>query len=91
MMEEHFTYQTPFYKLNGLFAYFTILKKGNRTVLGICDGYRLSDHSGLLLAPEGQKQIRHIVLERNQLPRPEVLLEIIHEAVLLKLNKISKK
>lgn len=91
MMEEHFTYQTPFYKLNGLFAYFTTLKKGHRTVLGICDGFLLSNHHNLLVAPEGQKQIRHIILRENHLPTPDVLLEILHEAVLLKINRHNKK
>lgn len=87
MMEEHFLYRTPFYKFRGLFCYFTVLKKGNKTVLGICDGHLVTDTAGILSAADNQKYIRHIVFQPDRLPDMQSVLEVLNEALWLKIGK----
>ncbi|MBL7811908.1 MAG: DUF1801 domain-containing protein [Bacteroidetes bacterium] len=90
-IQECFTYQVPFYKLNGLYCYFSVLKKGRKTVWGICDGFALDDPYHLLRADEKQTQIRHLVFEENApFPDEEILMYYLISAAEIKLNKGQK-
>lgn len=88
-IEERFTYQTPFYHLNGLLCYFSLQKKKKRLVLGLCDGVLIEDVFGVLKAEEKQTQIRQIYLQDSALiPSAEILTYYITEAVAIKLKPL---
>ena len=95
-IQESIKFNTPFYTYKGFLLYFSVIKNGNKLVLGFCDGHLMSDEENILQANEGQTQIRHWVLQREGLEKHDVLVRYIHEAILIKeernkLNTNSKK
>ena len=95
-IQESIKFNAPFYTYKGFLLYFSVIKKGNKLVLGFCDGHLMSDEEKMLQANEGQTQIRHWVLQRDRPEKHDVLLRYIHEAILIKeelykLKTTSKK
>lgn len=95
-IQESIKFNAPFYTYKGFLLYFSVIKKGNKLVLGFCDGHLMSDEENILQANEGQTQIRHWVLQREAREKHDVLVRYIHEAILIKeerykINTNSKK
>ncbi|NDC31296.1 MAG: DUF1801 domain-containing protein [Bacteroidetes bacterium] len=95
-IQESIKFNAPFYTYKGFLLYFSVIKKGNKLVLGFCDGHLMSDEENILQANEGQTQIRHWVLQLEGLEKHDVLLRYINEAILIKeelykLKTTSKK
>ena len=90
MIQETYSYSTPFYKLNGLLCYFTLFGKDKITVLGLCDGHLIVDEDGVLTADAKQKYIRHIKFNQKDLPALEAITRILDQAVDIKIKKRIK-
>lgn len=87
MIQETFSYNIPFYKLNGMLCYFTLIGKDKKTVLGLCDGHLMVDEDGILTADAKQKYIRHIQFNQKDSPDFEAVMRILDQAVDIKIKK----
>lgn len=72
-IHEKFTYQSPFYAYRKILCYLVYNKKNRRFVIGLIQGSRIEDVFGLLKHEDGQKDIRHLVLDLRDPIGPEVI------------------
>ena len=77
-IHEKLVYGIPFYYLKKRIFYFAPKKNG--IDLGFCDGYLLSKHP--ILEVKGRSRVRTIFFDGVESINEEILIPIIHEAVL---------
>ena len=80
---EAIRFNSPFYLYKGLLFYLSMYKKRD-FILGFCNGAHLSDEAGVLRADAKQKHIRHWVFNSNQKIDSHLLLNYIHEAIIVR-------
>lgn len=86
-IEEKFSYQTPFYYFNGPLIYLTWSKLKKLPVLGFVNGAEMTDDFGILQADEGQKQIRHIIL--NPGPSGDIIRQYVNQALEIRFKNLK--
>lgn len=82
-IQESWKYKTLFYTYHGLFCYFSIETRNQRTYVGFCDGYLMEDPKHLLVS-EGTKQIRKFYLDQPSNTSLELFKELLQEAIWVK-------
>jgi hypothetical protein len=87
-VQEKFKYKIPFYNYDGELFYLTVQK--GKVVLGLVYGVKMNPRPGILLA-EYNKQIRHLVFEKESDIYEDYVVEIILEALEYNIRKASEK
>lgn len=78
-IQEKLAYGIPFFYLKKRILYFAPKKNG--IDLGFCDGFLLSNHP--ILEIKDRSQVRTIFFDRLENIKEEILIPLIHEAVLV--------
>ena len=86
-IEEKLVYNIPFFYGKRRIFYLNPLKDG--VDLGFCDGYLISENP--LLKIKARTQVRTIFYENLSDIDEEILLPLIHEAVIIDQNKLKRK
>ncbi len=86
---ERIRYNGPFYDYYGMFLFLAVQK--NKVVMGFVDGYLMSDEAAAF-APFNQKYIRHLSFKTGHEIHDDILVQYLHEAMLLKeMKQVSLK
>ena len=86
-IEEKLVYNIPFFYGKKRIFYLNPLKNG--VDLGFCDGYLLSDNP--VLEQKSRTQVKTIFYRHHSEIDEEILIPLIHEAIIIDLNKPKRK
>ncbi len=89
-IEEKFSFKIPFYYYYGWMCYTTIERKTDKVYIAFIRGFELSDEQGILEA-KGRTMVKSITYANAKEVDEEILLPILHEAMLLNEMHFKKK
>ena len=81
-IEEKFSFKIPFYYYYGWMCYTTIERKTDSVYIAFLRGFELSDEQGIL-EEKGRTMVKSITYTHVKEIDEDVLLNILHEALLL--------